>query len=456
MATVDFIKFVSFMRNLFFIVFLLTYFICPAQLVSVDYLMGEKQELVDVYKPDRSKPSVIFKLGFADDSIFNPQVAKALKGKAVYEIHLVYSEYRQVSNFNQPELNRTRLENLKKIAPQIFNSTNIKWKFIAQTGCHNPGECQKYFHGFVIFFQEPSTKEKSKKDAEFLDTHFKPEPVDTIEEVRKKKVIVGYYYLPRLKYKQRKGIRYENPGIWGRRRKNIYDTLLIHTKRVIYDYPFKYYMTNKKYFTDSTIFKILTRNKQWSKMVLVTDITGSMTQYILQFLAWTSIDTNMKRIKVLVVFNDGDNKPDMAKQMGSTGGIYTIAPQSPEYVFKEIRKDMNKGNGGGDIPENDVEALMIAFSNNKDCSEAFLVADNSSDCRDFALLWKIKKPVHIILCGTADGINTQYLEIARKTGGSIHTLDEDVLNLQKLNEGDTFKIGNQKFMLKEEKFVLTR
>ncbi len=444
------------MRKLIIYFFLLFSTLLRAQLVSVDYLMGEKQSMVDVYeRPDKSIPSITLKISFADDSILNPQVAKALRGKAVFEIHLVYSEYRQVTNFDQPELNRTRLENLKKIAPQIFNATNIKWKFIAQTGCHNPNECLKFFHGFVIFFQQPSTKETAKMDADFLDANFKPEPVDTIEELKKKKVIVGHYYVPKSKWKRKRGVRFDTPGIWNRKRKNLYDTLLVHTKRIIYDYPFKYYMTDKKYFKDSTIFKILKRNN-WSKMLMVTDATGSMTQYILQLLAWTSVDSNLTRLKTIVVFNDGDNKPDISKPMGSTGGIYFIVPKSPEFVFKEIRKAMVKGNGGGDIPENDIEAMLRAFESCKECNEAILVADNLSDCRDFPLLWKIKKPVQIILCGTNDGINTQYLEIARKTGGSIHTIEQDIGNLSKLNEGDTFYVGSQKFMLKEEKFVLTR
>jgi len=444
------------MHKILFLFLSVLSIVSSAQLVGIDYLMGERQSLEEVYKkPDKSIPAILLRMSFADDSIFNPQSAKALKGKAVYEIHLVYTVYRQVTSFDQPELNRSRLENLKKIAPQLFNSTTIKWKFIAQTGCHNPEECQSLFHGFVIFFQQPTTKETAKKDADFLDANFKPEPVDTIEQVRKKRVQVDHYYIPKAKWKQRKGIRYKKEGIWHRKRKNIYDTLLVHTKRVIYDYPFKYYMTNKKYFTDSTIFKIMQRNT-WNKMLLVTDITGSMTQYILQFLAWTSVDSNLKRIKTLEVFNDGDLKYDMAKQMGSTGGIYFIAPQSAEYVFKEIRKAMNKGNGGGDIPENDIEALIKAFETCRECNEAILIADNLSDCRDFPLLWKIKKPVHIILCGTGDGVNTQYLTIARTTGGSIHTIEQDIMNLQKLNEGDSFYVGNQKFMLKDEKFVLTR
>jgi hypothetical protein len=444
------------MRKLIVTYFILSSFCIFGQRVSVDYLMGEKQSMVELYqKPDKSIPAIILKMSFADDTITNPQVARALTGKAVSEVHLVYTEYRQVTSFDQPELNRTRLENLKKLAPNIFNATNIKWKFIAQTGCNNPVECQKLFHGFVIFFQQPSTKETAKKDADFLDKNFKLEPVDTIEETKKKRVVVGHYYQPKAKWKQRRGIRYENSGIWNRKRKNIYDTLLVHTKRVIYDYPFKYYMTDKKFFADSTIYKIMKRNN-WSKMLMVTDATGSMTQYILQILAWTAIDTNLKRVKTICVFNDGDNRPDASKPMGNTGGIYFIPPQSPEFVFKEIRKAMNKGNGGGDVPENDIEALIRAFENCRECTEAVLIADNLSDCRDFPLLWKVKKPVHVVLCGTRDGVNTQYLEIARRTGGSVHTVEQDVSNLSKLNEGDTFYIGSQKFMLKEEKFVLTR
>jgi hypothetical protein len=55
-----------------------------------------------------------------------------------------------------------------------------------------------------------------------------------------------------------------------------------------------------------------------------------------------------------------------------------------------------------------------------------LVADNSSAVKDMELLERIKKPVHIILCGSpADSMQAmqpEYLEIARRTGGTLHTL----------------------------------
>ena len=130
--------------------------------VSVEYLMGEKQQLVEVYELDKTNPYLVLKMGFANDSILNPQVAKALKGKGIHTIELVYTNYRAAPGFNQPDLNYKRLTNLYKLAPWIFDQTNIKWVFVAQTKCGNSDECSKLFHGFVIHFQQPVTKESAK------------------------------------------------------------------------------------------------------------------------------------------------------------------------------------------------------------------------------------------------------------------------------------------------------
>ncbi len=53
-----------------------------------------------------------------------------------------------------------------------------------------------------------------------------------------------------------------------------------------------------------------------------------------------------------------------------------------------------------------------------------------------ALLSKITLPVHVILCGapsdTTQALQPHYLEIAQRTGGSLHTVEDDLLpeNLQ--------------------------
>ena len=67
-----------------------------------------------------------------------------------------------------------------------------------------------------------------------------------------------------------------------------------------------------------------------------------------------------------------------------------------------------------------------------------------------ALLPKLKAlkiPISIIICGVNSVINTKYLEIAYATNGSIHTIEEDLDEMGKLNEGQVFKIGGLKYRL---------
>lgn len=73
-----------------------------------------------------------------------------------------------------------------------------------------------------------------------------------------------------------------------------------------------------------------------------------------------------------------------------------------------------------------------------------------------ALLPKLKElkiPISIIICGVNSVINTKYLEIAYATNGSIHTIEEDLDEMGKLNEGQVFKIGGLKYRLVNNKFL---
>ena len=59
-----------------------------------------------------------------------------------------------------------------------------------------------------------------------------------------------------------------------------------------------------------------------------------------------------------------------------------------------------------------------------------MVADNYAPIRDMQLLDKLvalKIPVNIIICGSNSGnIHYSYLQLAAATGGSIHTIEEDI------------------------------
>lgn len=62
-------------------------------------------------------------------------------------------------------------------------------------------------------------------------------------------------------------------------------------------------------------------------------------------------------------------------------------------------------------------------------------------------------PIHIVLCGTEFGVNEQYLEIAWKTAGSIHTIEQDIEDLTKLADGETITIGAYQYRVSKGKFI---
>ena len=103
--------------------------------------------------------------------------------------------------------------------------------------------------------------------------------------------------------------------------------------------------------------------------------------------------------------------------------------------------------GNDDFPENDLEAYLFAINKNPNAAQYILVADNYSPPRDMALLSFIHKPARVVMCGAESGILPEYLEIARKTGGSVHTISKDIDELIKKREGEVFTIGFQRFKI---------
>ncbi len=66
----------------------------------------------------------------------------------------------------------------------------------------------------------------------------------------------------------------------------------------------------------------------------------------------------------------------------------------------------------------------------------------------------LKKPVRVVLCGVSDNaINSQYLDLARLTKGSVHLMENDLFNLATLHEGETISIGKRQFKLINGRFI---
>ena len=76
---------------------------------------------------------------------------KVIEGKQIVHIDLVYTKFRESSDFNQQALNENRMNRLKKFLPQI--KTDLpKWTAFEQTGATERDDAKKYFHGFVLHY----------------------------------------------------------------------------------------------------------------------------------------------------------------------------------------------------------------------------------------------------------------------------------------------------------------
>lgn len=107
---------------------------------------------------------------------------------------------------------------------------------------------------------------------------------------------------------------------------------------------------------------------------------------------------------------------------------------------------------GGDIPENDFEGIIKGMNRFEDFDELILIADNNSCVRDFALIENIDVKVNVIVCGSNGVINPHYINLAFHTGGSIHTIEDDIEHLNNLVKEDYLVIENIKYKLDKNDF----
>lgn len=49
--------------------------------------------------------------------------------------------------------------------------------------------------------------------------------------------------------------------------------------------------------------------------------------------------------------------------------------------------------------------------------------------------------------------NPEYLTIAHRTGGSVHTLTKDLWDLSKKDDGDVIELSGLRFLLKNHQFI---
>ena len=364
---------------------------------------AEKISIPSYPLTNRKEDFFSVKMGFEGYQIYNRQALEQLKAQEILAIDLVYTLFPKDKDFK--ELNLNRLRELYKIFPALFYKPNIQWSIVGQSDCHSRAEADKMFHGFVVYYRPFDTLRKLNADYLFdferRDDFTQPDYQSRtgIEQ------ILGNNYIP----------------------------------------------------TDSLVFKVFQRNIQkWHDLLIVTDWTGSMYPYGTQLLTWLKLNLKQKdKIKTFVFFNDGDQKSLGEKVIGSTGGIYYTKSTELNNILKTML-DTQAGGDGGTSEENDLEALLYGQYICPESKDIVLIADAESYIRDIQLLEvfvqkcrKSGQKVRVILCGDIHKLSTDYLYIAYYTGGSIHTIDQDIENLERWDAGQEILIGKYKFRMVE-------
>ncbi|MBI3510164.1 MAG: hypothetical protein HY064_05835 [Bacteroidetes bacterium] len=448
------------------------------------YSLSVNQKKTERFFPDTISGTEFLKLEtpFAKADFINEKEITNLRGLIITKVQLVYTTFAVSSSFNQQQLNLQRLKNLFALDPGIFSSALTEWQLVGQTGATSPETGRTFFHGFVIYYRPASSDEELKNEFSYIENIFRSVDKKGSSGIHSDSIRTGdkiltlpdgskitldrnipedslWRYLrpsyrglsvidARYNNREHSSIRVTEQAQNGNKLVRIW-SLEDHYAKPEAENEFKLNPNDP----DSVVLSAFHRNN-WKNTIIVTDVTSSMSPYTAQTLSIISSLTSQKKIAACIFFNDGDGKKTEKKNIGSTGGIYMCTADSFDTILNTAQLAMKNGNGG-DIPENDLEAIIYGVNKINSVSDVVLIADNYSSPRDLELADKIGRPVHIILCGARVAVNPDYLFLARQTGGSIHTLTQDIYDLDKLKDGDVIVIGRQHFLLHGEHFVCT-
>ncbi len=464
--------------------------------VTPEYLSLTAPTVVEQFDDSRKSPYILYfpmKYGRFVFTAEDRKVLDNISDTIVERIDLVYTIFTRDKNYDQIKLNKSRYEMLQYFFPAAFKSNLIEWRLVAQEGATDYETAKDYFHGFAIYLKphrvttaegevistvddervdDPTTKiletsdeiERVKRSLDLVfGTPTTKVVKETVVEWETKKVWTGYYLHHNPK-KRGKGKKFKKKG--RRERPKEYYNKKVKVEKVIektVEVPSESVAsaeeTLAKITNDTVVYKVFRENfEKWGDYVIVQDVTGSMYPYLTQTLVYLRMHMKSSETEKFAFFNDGDDKPDGL--IGRGGGVYYVSADNAAKI-EQVAYACMAGGKGGKAPENDIEAILYAMKRFPNCKGAVLIADNYSRVRDIILLKRlveIGKPIDVVICesGKQGEVNLDYLYLARKTGGTIHTLDESYDDLANKEDGSFFKVGSQTFKLEGETIRLMR
>jgi hypothetical protein len=397
-------------------------------------------------------------MDFAGATFTNPADFKKLHIDSIVGIKLVYTRFKELEDFDQPELNRRRFEALEKKLPGILNKAGIQWEILEQRNAITRDNAARCFHGFVVITADVAPSKETAQEISNMeyvlslvrDTQYHV-PLHIDYKIKKRKVPTGLY-LPRSKTKLKQGLRFEHKSIWFRKAEmKVVRDSIERSRTGGYDIHTKTFDPNS--IPDTMVLNTLNKIKSLKKYALVQDVTGSMSPYTIQVLLWLQLKPQFMQEGRFVFFNDGDNMPDEWKVPGKTGGLYVVQNTDLDTLKSVLFRAMGKGTGG-DLAENNVEAILKAIEVFPQADTILMFADNQAPVKDIRLITKVKKPVNVLLCGVNNSINPQMVDIARRTGGKLMFPGGGWFDPAKAREGQQITTGNRVFEYRNQKFIL--
>ncbi len=431
--------------------------------VAIANLLSEKR--VYEYRVSKGKHAIFLPNGLRSSTFLDPNVYLRKKDSIFpYRVDVVYSRYPVIDSVYKEfyGLLCNRLIHLFELDPEL-NTEEIAFNKVLQTHCESDEQVNTLFHGIVIWYRTTAEEilfQKSNEDSLNV-TDAKTEKNSTSQGSFKE--YVAAIETAKESVQLNDSLRNALTGKPIDMQQQIIKNYLEHEVNkqnsisLLQRSPAEIQMYKRQIneflkfnpFSDSVVWKVMNRHPNWQNAIVINDWTGSMYGYGAQIVHWHLNNFRQSGVKRITLFNDGDKKSQFEKVIGETGGIYSSdASDLPKIMslFNLVRLNGH----GGDRPENDVEALVQAIKEYPEANDVILIADNYACIRDIELVAKIGKPVKILVCGYIKelGVNPHLVYLAKATGGSLHTLENDFENIKtEIDEKGEIKVFNDKRFL---------
>lgn len=201
---------------------------------------------------------------------------------------------------------------------------------------------------------------------------------------------------------------------------------------------------------NSAVYRAMDAVIPKEKVAVVMDVTSSMSLHLASMNWWVVNSPDSLNIVHYTFFNDGNNMEDRKKKSGKTGGIYH--GEKLKDLPATLMEAMRSGNGG-DLVENDFEALLAAQSQDFNADALLLIVDNFSDVRDENLLSQITMKTHVLISGDVTVVRECYLNLAKATGGSI-LVNGNQINLENVRSTGRITIAESTYVFDGVEFKL--